>query len=145
MAFFDELLDHGDLLRDVFERAGFDVGREAVESFAVGVKFFGPLGGEFFQWDTGGGGVADGFVIDVGDISDVQGGGAGGFKDAAEDIVHDKGAEVSNVGRAVNGGAAAVEAEGFAVDGCEVLELAGECVVELHGKVGWVLGLILLR
>ena len=136
MAFFDELLDHGDLLWDVFERAWLDVWGEAVEGFAVGVKFFGPLGCEFFQWDTGGGGVADGFVIDVGDVSDVQGGGAGRFHDTAENIVHDKSAEVSDVGWAVNGGTAAVEAERFAVDGGEVVELAGECVVELHGKVG---------
>ena len=135
MAFFDELLDHGDLLWDVFERAGLDVRGQAVERFAVGVEFFGPLGGEFFEWDAGGCGVADRFVIDVGDVSDMQGGDACCFEDTAEDVVHNECAEVSNVGRAVNGGATAVETEGFSIDWGEVFELAGECIVKLHGKV----------
>jgi hypothetical protein len=46
VAFFDEGLDHRDLLRDVFDGAGFDVGWEEAEEIAIVVEALGPAGGE---------------------------------------------------------------------------------------------------
>ena len=133
VAAFDEGSDHADLMIDVGDGARLDVGREEVEGGAVGVEFFGPEAGEVGQGLTGFLGVANGFVIDVGDVADVERGGATEFDDAAEDILGGEGAEVADVGGAVDGGAAAVEAEGFAVEGGEGTGVAGEGVEEAEG------------
>jgi hypothetical protein len=132
----DERFDHADLVRDVGDGAGFDVGREEVEGGAVGVEFLGPEAGEVGEGLTGFLGVANGFVVDVGDVADVEGGGATEFDDAAEDVLGGEGAEVADVGGAVNRGAAAVEAEGFAGEGGEGTGLAGEGVEEAEGHAG---------
>jgi hypothetical protein len=120
-------------VRDVGDGAGFDVGGEEVEGGAVGVEFLGPEAGEVGQGLAGFLGVADGFVIDVGDVSDVEGGGATEFDDAAEDVLGGEGAEIADVGGAVDGGAAAVEAEGLTVEGSEGAGFAGEGVEEAEG------------
>ena len=132
----DERFDHADLMINVGDGAGFDVGREEVESGAVGVEFFGPEAGEVGEGLTGFLGVANGFVVDVGDVADVEGGGATEFDDAAEDVLGGEGAEVADVGGAIDGGAAAVKAEGFAVEGCEGTGFAGEGIEEAEGHGG---------
>lgn len=108
--FRDESLDHGDLLGDVLDGGGLDVRFEAVEGGAIAVKFFRPLGGEIFETLSVFLGIADGFIVHVGDVADVEGGRASGFEGAAEYVLEDEGAEISDVCGAVNGGAAAVEA-----------------------------------
>ena len=103
-----------------------DVWWLAGEGFAIGVEFVAPLVGECFQSLAGGLGVADSFVINVGEVTDVEGGCAACLKGPAEDVLQDEGAKISDMGGAIDGGAAAVEAEGFAVGGTEFLALAGE-------------------
>ena len=54
VAFFDQLLDHGDLLRDVIEGTRFDVWGQAVEGGAVVMEFAQPVGGEVLERLAGG-------------------------------------------------------------------------------------------
>ena len=79
-----------------------------------------------------GGGVADDFVVDVGDVHDVAQRQAVHARDAAEDVDVEESAEVADVAVVVDGGAAAVEAEGGAVFGEEGLGFAGESVEEFE-------------
>ena len=60
----------------------------------------------------GGGGVADDLVVDVGDVHDVVDGEAVQREDAAQHVDVQKGAEVADVAVVVDGGAAAVQAQG---------------------------------
>ena len=135
MAILDERLDHRDLLRDVLDGAWLDVGREEAEFFAIGVEFLGPGGGEGGESLAGCLRIPDRFIVHIGDISDVVGAGAASFEGAAENILKDEGAEIPNVGGAVNGGTAAVEAEGGAVDGGEVSLSSGKRVKKPHGGI----------
>ena len=61
---------------------------------------------------------------------------AAGLEHTTEDIVHDEGAEVADVGRSIDGGATTIEAEGFAVDRLEFALGASECIEEVHWEVG---------
>ena len=125
----DEGLDHLHLLRDVGHSARLDVRRQEVERGAVGMKLLRPALGEFNERLSGLLRVADRFIIDVGDVTDVQSRRAAELDHAAEDILSHEGAEVSNVRRAINGGPAAVEAECLAIDGADGLWSAGEGIV----------------
>ena len=111
MALGHQRLDHGDLLGKVFDGAGFDVGRSAAEGGAVGMKGVAPFGRESGQRLAGGFRAADGFVIHVRQIAHVARRQSGGFDHATKDVLDDKRAEVSDMSRAIDGRAAAVEAE----------------------------------
>jgi hypothetical protein len=92
---------------------------------------------------SGADGVADRFIVHIGDIANVEGFGAAGFEGAAQDVLEDEGAEVSDVSRAIDSGAAAVEAEGGTIHGNEFPLAAGEGVEEAHagGLIGGSAGL----
>ncbi len=138
MAFGDESFDHRDLLRDVLDGAGFDVGWEQVEEFAIVMEAPGPAGGEVVQGLAGVEGIADGFVIHISDVADVEGFGATGFESAAQHILEDEGTEVSDVRGAIDGGPAAVEAESGTIQRGEFPLAAGEGVEQAHadGVIG---------
>jgi hypothetical protein len=132
----DEGGDHADLMIDVGDGAGLDMWGEEVQRGAIGVEFLGPEAGELDEGLTGFLGVANGFVVNIGDVANVEGGGAGELDDAAEDVLGGEGAEVTDVGGAIDGGAAAVEAEGFPIQRSERVGLAGEGVEEPEGGHG---------
>ncbi len=119
----------------MLDGAWLDVGREQTVFFAIGMEFPGPARGEGGEGLAGRLGIPYGFVVHIGDVADVEGAGAARLKGAAEDVLEDKGAEVSNVRRAVNRGAAAIETEGGAVDGGEVSLGSGKRVKKPHGGI----------
>jgi len=131
-----EAVDHVDLLADVAGGGGFDVGREAVQRGAVGVEFVGPLPGDLGERAVFVAGALDGFVVDVGEIANVFHlvGAELEFEEAAEDVVDDESAEIADVGRGVDGGAAVVEAvDAVGLAGAEFADLSRERVEELDG------------
>ncbi len=96
------------------------------------MKFLSPLGGEIFEGKPVCLGVADGFIVHIGDVADVEGAGAACFKGAAEDVLEDESAEIPDMGRAVDGGATAVEAVGSPIDRLDEFLSAGEGILKLH-------------
>lgn len=132
-----EGLNHGDLMGDVLGGTGLDVGGEQVEGVAVGMELGGPVIGEIGERFAGGLGVANGFVVDVGDVAHMRGGCAAQLKDPAHDVLIDEGAEVPDVGGAVDRGTAAVESQRAAISGGDGKIFAGEGVVKMkHGHGG---------
>ncbi len=117
VAFFDELLDHGDLLRDVLDGTGLDVRRQTLELIAVVVEFFRPKAGELRECLTRALGFADGFVVHIRKVAHVERSQATRFQSAAEDILEHKSAEITDMGGTIDGGSAAVKTECLAVDG----------------------------
>jgi hypothetical protein len=134
-----EFLDHLNLLADVGYGTGLDVRRQEIQGRAVGVKLLSPALREIGERLTGLLGVADGFVIHIGDVSHMKGRGAAELDDSAEDVLRDEGAEVSDVGWAVDRGSAAIEADRFSIDWADGPRGAGESIVKLevgHVKEG---------
>ncbi len=120
--FGGELLDERDHLGNVLGGVGDDLGAldgEGVHVFEEGVFVD---AGVVADGGVGGEGVADDLVVDVGDVHDVLGGDALLVEEAAEDVDVEKGAEVADVAVVVDGGAAAVHAEGGGADGREGLD-----------------------
>ena len=136
MAFFDQLLDHLDLLWDMCKGAGLDVGGEAAEGDAVDVKLFRPASCKFLECLSRCLSITDRLVVDVSDISNMECLHVISFKHATEHVLHHKGAKVSNMCRAVNSGPTAVETEGLAIDWLKLALLAGEGVEEVHWLIG---------
>jgi hypothetical protein len=129
---FHQRGDHRNLLRDVIDRAGLDMRRQQAEGIAIGMELLRPTTCEVLQRLSRRLRVADGLVIHVGDVPDMEGPRAAGLQRAAKDILQHEGAEVPDVGGAVHGGSTAVEPVGRAVEGAELLELAGQRVVKPH-------------
>ena len=129
VSFFHQALDHRDLLGDVAGGSGLDVRAQAVERVAIGVELVGPLLGDLGERAFLLLRLADGAIVDVGEIADVlhlvraelQ------LEQAAEHVVDDEGAEVADVRGRVDGRAAVVEAEyAVGVGGLEFARLAGQ-------------------
>ena len=133
VAFGNECLDHGDLLGDVLDGTGFDVWREALEEVAVVMEFFRPEAGELRERLADALGFADRFVIDIGEVADMERAQAAGFEGTAEDILEDEGAEIADVGGAIDRGAAAVKAESLAIEWRDFLDFTCQGVEESHG------------
>ena len=115
---------------------GLDVRAQAVEGVAIGVKLCRPLLGHVGQRTTFFAGPTDRFVVDVGEVAHVFDvvGAEFEFEQAADDVVHDEGAEVADVGRGVDGRAAIIEPENaVGVRRSEFAERAREGFVELKG------------
>ena len=129
--FFDEVDHLGNAAGGVGDVLGA-LDAEGVEVFEEGAL---ELGGVLGDGDAGGGGVADDLVVDVGDVHDVLDGHALLADDAAEHVDVEEGAEVADVAVVVDGGAAAVHAQGGAADWGERLDLSGERVEELGAEV----------
>jgi len=121
----DQRFDHGDLFGNVRHRAGFVVRRQHVQRGAVGVEAGGPLGREVGQAAALGLRIADGFVVDVGDVAHVVGLQSGDLEGASEHILDDEGAEVADVRGRVDGRSAAVEAVAVAVERGQFFNLSG--------------------
>jgi hypothetical protein len=136
ITFLHQALDHAHLLGNVARGGGLDVGTQAVQRVAVGVELVGPLFCDLGERAFLLLGLADGAVVDVGEVADVlhlvlaelE------LEEAAEDIVDDEGAEIADVGGGVNRRAAVVEAENaVGLGGLEFAEAAGEGFVEPDG------------
>ena len=134
VALFHQRLDHRDLLRDVLDGARLDVRREQAELLAVGVEFRRPAGGEFLERLAGFLGIADGFVVHIGDVADMERADSAGLQGAAQHVLEHESAEIPDVRGAVNGGAAAVKSEARAVDGAELAFGPGERVKKPHRR-----------
>ena len=118
-----ELLDERDHLRDVLGGVRHDDRIEAAERaqvFEEGLLVARRVVGD---GDALRGGVADDLVVDVGDVHDVLDGDALLLEEAAQQIDMQEGAEVADVAVVVDGGAAGVEREGFAVGRGERFDL----------------------
>ena len=90
------------------------------------------MGGDGFEGVIGLDGLADGFIIDVGDVADMADVESKCGEGTAQDVLKDEGAEVADVCTGVNSRATAIHAEGMAVVGVEGFDGAGEGVVELQ-------------
>ena len=77
-----------------------------------------------------GGGVADDFIVHVGDVHDVVKPESAGAEPPAQDIEESERPEIADVGVGVDGGAAGVHADGVVPLGRKGLDLLRECVVE---------------
>ncbi len=111
MAFVFELVDGGGHFGDVGGGAGEAFGAFEAQRGAVGEEGVGIDVGVFLERLALGDGVADDFVVHVGDVHDVVERVAGGAQPAAHEVVKDKGPEVADVGVVVDGGAAGVHAD----------------------------------
>jgi len=125
VALFHQGPDHRDLLRDVVGGGRLDVGRQAIQGGAVGMEAPGPATRELGEALPGLDRATDGLVVDVGDVADVPGGQAVEFQHAPQDVLNHEGAEVADVGRAIDGRAAAVESERAAVERAQGTDFAG--------------------
>jgi hypothetical protein len=114
VAAVDERPDHGDLLRDVLDRAGLDLRDEQPEGRAIGVELVGPALGESRQGHLRRHRPADRLVVHVGEVADMLHLEAVDLERATEDVLQEEGPEVADVGRAVHGRTAAIHAEGGA-------------------------------
>ena len=90
-------------------------------------EFFGVIA----DADVLGGGVGDDAVVDVGEIHHVSESVAAEFEEAAEDVLENEGAVITDVGEVVDGGAAGVHGDFAGFLGDEGLGLVGESVVEM--------------
>ena len=113
--FVHEVLDDIELFFDVTNRAGLHVRGKTVKSLAIIVELGCPFGGVFAQRHSLCLGVADGLVVYVGEVTYMLGAQPTQLHHAAENVLHDKGAEIADVGGGVHGGAATVEAQLLAV------------------------------
>ncbi len=134
MAFFDELLDHRDLLGDVLHGTGLDMGWQALEEVAVVMEFFRPEAGELREGLTSALRFADRFIVHIGEVADVQSAQAAGFQRAAEDILEHESAEIADMGGAINGRAAAVKPERLPIDGRQILDFPCQSIIQTHAS-----------
>ena len=80
------------------------------------MEFLSPTSGEFLEAFARCLGIADRFVIDISDVSNMKSLHVRRFQNSPKNILHHEGAEISNVCWAVNGRATAVETERFTVN-----------------------------
>jgi hypothetical protein len=120
------------LLGDVLDGTGLDVGWQALEQIAVVMEFFRPEAGELRECLADALGFADRFVIDIGEVADVESAQAAGFEGAAEDILEDKSAEISDVSRAIDRGSAAVKPESPSVERRQILDFSCQSIIQTH-------------
>jgi len=130
VAALDQGGDHADLVRDVLNSGRLDVWWEKVQRGAIGMELAGPKLGELDQCLSSLLRVTNGFVIDIGDVPHVQSRSAAELDHTAEDVLRGEGAEIADMSRAINRGAAAVEAQGLAIERDEGTGIAGKGVVE---------------
>ena len=81
------------------------------------------LRGVLLHADAVAGGVADDFVVHVGDVHDVAHGVSALAEEPAQKVDGDEGAEVADVSVVVDGGAAGVHADFVVAKGMELLDL----------------------
>ena len=93
------------------------------------IWFGGPFGGVFAQRHALGLGIADGFVVNIGEVAHVFGAQPAQLHYAAEDILHHESAEVADVGRGIHSGTATVEAQLLAVFCLHGLHCPRLCIV----------------
>ena len=127
-------LDERDHVGNIFGGAGDVFGALDIEGVHVLEEGALEAGAVLADGLAGGCGVADDLVVDVGDVHDVVQGEAVEAGGAAEDVDVQEGAEVADVAVVVDGGAAAIEAQGVAVGGEERLVFSGEGIEEFEGQ-----------
>lgn len=126
MTCLDQPGNHVDLSLDMFGGPWLLVRRKQTESAAILVKTIDPPVGDLTQTAAFSIGRSDGLVVHVREVADLQGLQSGDLERASEDILHDEGAEVPDMGRSVHGRSAAVEPEGLTVLGLDGSGLATE-------------------
>ena len=97
------------------------------------MEFLGPIGSEIGQRLALSLRLTDGFVIEIGDIAHVFDRCAIDFEHAAERVLDKESAEVADMCRAVDCGAAAIETQSIAAHGGERLNRAAKCIVKFDG------------
>ena len=127
---FGEFLDQSDHARDVFGGAGDDLGALDAKGVEVFKKSLFEAGGVIVDGNAGGGGVADDFVVNVGNVHDVADGDAEQLEGAAQDVNLEERAEVADVAVVVDRRAAGIHAQGYVPLGREFLDGSGKGVVE---------------
>jgi hypothetical protein len=132
VAFGDELLDHCDLLRDVLDGTGFDVRRQALEKVAVVMELFRPEMRELRERLSYALRFAYRFVIDVGEVADVECAQTASFKSAPEDILEDESAEISDMSRSIDCGSAAIKSESLAIERRDFLDFTSQGIINTH-------------
>ncbi len=123
-----EALDERYHAVDIFGSVGDLFGlldAERVHVFEEGSLVFGAVLSDGF---AGGEGVADNFVVNVGDVHDVMQREAVKAGGAAQEVDVEEGAEVADVAVVIDRGAAAIEAQGVAVGGIERFDFSGKGV-----------------
>jgi hypothetical protein len=81
------------------------------------MEFLSPPSGEFLEAFASSLGIANRFVIDISDVSNMKSLHVSGFQNSPKNILHHEGAEIPNMCWAVNGRATAVETERFTING----------------------------
>jgi len=104
------------------------------QSFEVGEKGFDEAVGVIAQLDTGGLGLADGLVVDVGEVHDLGDLVTRQLQSAAQNVLEEEGPEIADVGVVVHRRPAGVEAHAAFLEGLEELKTPGKGVVETKGK-----------
>jgi len=127
--FLDKFFDQRDLFRDVIGCGGLLVWSQKSESFGVFVEFFGPVIRDFLQRPTFLACLSDRFVVDIGQVSNMENFLAARFECAAKDILKDKTAEIADMCGTVNGRSAAIVAESFAVERDEFADGSAKRIV----------------
>lgn len=122
--FLDELDDIGDMLRD----AGFDVGLFDVDGGHVFVECVDHSRCEFFGGRAFFLGAANNFIVDIGVISDEAHVQSNFFKETTEDIEHDEGSRMTDVGKIVDGESADIDGN-FSVDERFEVDFGAACRV----------------
>jgi hypothetical protein len=129
MAGFDQPFDHVYLLLNMIGGPRLFVRGKETEPFSISVEEIGPTIGDLAQTASLAIGCSDRFVVHVREITDMPGIQAGHLKRAPKNILDYKGTEISDMGRAVYGGSAAIEAEGLTILGLEDFDLTIERIV----------------
>ena len=137
MAAVDEGLDHRDLLRDMLDGARLDVRGQETEGLTVGVKLIGPGLGESVKGLADCLGAADRLIVDVGDIAHVLHLQARDLEGAAQDVLHGERPKITDMGRTIDRGTAAIHPVDVTAGLREQRPLlAGHGVMQEHGHRG---------
>jgi len=96
------------------------------------MKTIPPMVRKFFQRFPRRLGIADRFVIHVGEVAHMVGGHPRQFESTSKDILENKRPEIPDVCWSIDSGATAVKTEGFTVRRSEVSDLARHGVEESH-------------
>ena len=137
VAAVDEGLDHRDLLRDMLDGARLDMRGQETEGLTVGVELIGPGLGESVQGLADCLGAADRLIVDVGDIADVLHLEARDLEGAAQDVLDGERPEITDMGRAIDRGTAAIHTVDVTAGLREQRPLlAGHGVMQEHGHRG---------
>jgi hypothetical protein len=134
MSVGDEPLNHGHLQRNVFNGGRLCVGGQEIECCAIVVEFLCPFGGELAQRETFRLRATNGFVVNIGEVTDVANGETVHLQASAQYVLKNEGAEIADMCWRINGGATAIHPiRGLRLSGRERFQLAAKGIVKSNG------------